>query len=173
VRILSNIRAMLDTLPSIPLFLVLEQAQKDLLKSLFEPYSCPLETVIFKQGEPANYLYIIINGSVAIHYKPYDGPSLVLTHLRSGDVFGWSAVVGSALYTSSIVSESKMDSVRIQKDKLHALILDHPETGKIIIARLADIVSSRLKNAHEQVQSILRTDQTNNRSARDDQGFNE
>jgi CRP-like cAMP-binding protein len=151
---------MLDTLPSIPLFLVLEHGQKEILRTLFEPYNCPLETVIFKQGEPANYLYIIINGKVAIHYKPYDGSSIILTHLHSGDAFGWSAVVGSAFYTSSIISESQVESVRIKKGDLQTLILNHPEIGKIIIDRLADIVSSRLKNAHAQVQSILNTDQT-------------
>ena len=151
---------MLDTLPSIPLFLDLEPAQIELLKTLFEQYACPPEKMIFKQGDPASFLYILIKGEVAIHYKPYDGPPITLTRLRSGDVFGWSAVLGNPHYTSSIVSESNIEAVRIKGNDLRKLIQDHSETGKIIIDRLATIVSSRWKNAHAQVQSILNSDQT-------------
>lgn len=152
---------MLDTLPLIPLFLDFEPAQIDLLKALFEQFNCPLETVIFNQGDPAKYVYILIKGEVAIHYKPYDGSSITLTRLHSGDVFGWSAVVGSTYYTSSIVSESMIESLRIKRNDLRTLIQNHPEIGKIIIDRLANIVSPRWKNAHAQVQSILNSDQTN------------
>jgi CRP-like cAMP-binding protein len=149
---------MLETLPSIPLFMDLEPAQIDLLKTLFEPYHSQPDTVIFKQGEPANFLYILIKGTVAIHYKPYDGSSIILTRLRDGDVFGWSAVVGSGNYTSSILSETAIESVRIKGNNLQSLIRRQPETGKILVDRLANIVSSRWKNAHAQAQSILNSD---------------
>lgn len=146
---------MLDILPIIPLFLDLEPVQMDLLKVLFEQYQCPPDSVIFKQGDPASHLYILIQGEVAIHYKPYDGPSIILTRLHSGDVFGWSAAVGSADYTSSVLSESRIESVRIKGNDLRSLIHKHPETGNILIDRLANIVSTRWKNTHAQVQSIL------------------
>ena len=95
---------MLEILPSIPLFQELEPAQIELLKPLFEKFSCAPDVVIFEQGSPANYLYLLIKGEVAIRYKPYDGPPITLTRLRAGDVFGWSAVIGSPNYTSSIIS---------------------------------------------------------------------
>jgi len=39
------------------------------------------------------------------------------------------------------------------------LVREHPETGKIIMDHLASVVSSRWKNAHSQVQSLLNSDQ--------------
>lgn len=149
---------MLDSLPSIPLFLNLEPAQINLLKALFEEYTCTSETVIFKQGDPASYLYILLKGEVTIHYKPYDGPPITLTRLHSGDVFGWSAVLGNPYYTSNIESTSSIEALRIKGSDLRKLIQVHTETGKIIVDRLANIVSSRLKNARVQVQSILNSD---------------
>jgi CRP-like cAMP-binding protein len=151
---------MLETLPSIPLFHELEPAQIGLLKPLFEGYSCAPETVIFEQGSPAKYLYLLIKGEVSIRYKPYDGPPITLTRLRGGDVFGWSAVIGSPNYTSSIISETQIECVRIKDVDLRMLIRKYPETGKIIIDRLALVVSSRWKNAHAQVQSLLNFDKT-------------
>lgn len=150
---------MLESLPYIPLFQDLDPAQIDLLKPLFEQFSCPADTVIFEQGAPATYLYLLIKGEIAIRYKPYDGPPITLTHLRDGDVFGWSAVVGSTRYTSSIVSESQVEAIRIRGSHLLKLFSDAPETGRIIIDRLVRVVSPRWNNAHEQVQSLLNSDQ--------------
>ncbi len=85
---------MLESLTHIPLFEDLASDQLALLEPLFESYKCPPDTTIFEQGDLAEYLYLILEGSVSIRYKPYDGPPIKVTHLREGNVFGWSAVVG-------------------------------------------------------------------------------
>jgi CRP/FNR family cyclic AMP-dependent transcriptional regulator len=149
---------MIEPLSYIPLFQDLDPAQIALLKPLFEQFTCPANTVIFEQGTPATYLYVLIKGEVAIRYKPYDGPTITLTRLHDGDVFGWSAVVGSPDYTSSIVSETQIDAIRIRGSRLLKLFNDAPETGKIVMDRLARVVSSRWKNADAQVQSLLNSD---------------
>jgi CRP-like cAMP-binding protein len=150
---------MIESLPYIPLFQDLDPAQTALLKPLFEQYTCPADTVIFEQGAPATYLYLLIKGGVAIRYKPYDSPPITLTRLRDGDVFGWSAVVGSPHYTSSIISESEIEAIRIRGSHLLKLFNDAPETGKVVMDRLARVVSSRWKNAQAQVQSLLNSNQ--------------
>ena len=146
---------MLDILPNIPLFENLDPAQIALLKPLFEQFIRPANTTIFEQGETASYLYLLIKGEVIIRFKPYDTPPITLTRLRAGDVFGWSAVLGSTHYTSSLVSETEIETIRIRGSHLLALVRDHPETGKIIMDRLANVVSSRWKNARTQVQALL------------------
>src|SRR6266545_2135324 len=91
---------MLESLTHIPLFEDLASDQLALLEPLFEYYKCPPATTVFEQGDLAEYLYLILGGSASIHYKPYDGPPIKITQLPEGSVFGWSAVVGSAYYTS-------------------------------------------------------------------------
>jgi CRP-like cAMP-binding protein len=150
---------MIETLPNILLFEGLDPAQVAMLKSLFEPFNCLGDAVILEQGTPAVYLYLLIKGEVVIRYKPYDGPVITLTHLRDGDVFGWSAVVGSLYYTSSIISETEIEAIRIRGSHLLKLFNDAPETGKVVMDRLARVVSPRWGNAHAQVQSLLNSDQ--------------
>ncbi len=150
---------MIETLPAIPLFQDLDPAQIALLKSLFESFTCLPDMMIFEQGTPAIYLYLLIKGEVSIRYKPYDGPVITLTRLRDGDVFGWSAVVGSPQYTSSIISETPIEAIRIRGNNLLKLSTDSPETGKVIMDRLARVVSPRWKNAEEQVHVLLGSDQ--------------
>ena len=154
---------MLDALPNIPLFENLNAAQIALLQPLFEKFICPADTTIFEQGEPATYLYMLIKGDVLIRFKPYDTPPITLTRLRAGDVFGWSAVLGSTHYTSSLVSETPVETIRIRGSHLLMLVREHPETGTIIMDRFANVVSSRWKNARMQVQSLLNSINQNKR----------
>ena len=155
---LSTMLLMLDTLLCIPLFHDLEVEQVMMLKPLFEKVNYPPETAIITQGATAVYLHLIIKGGVAIYYKPYDGPALILTRLHEGDVFGWSAVVGSHFYTSSIISEIYTETIRIKGSDLLTLIKEHPKTGRDILNRLARSVSPRWENAHEQVELLLNSE---------------
>jgi CRP-like cAMP-binding protein len=146
---------MLETIPTIPLFQDLGVEQLSLLKPLFERYSCPADTIVFEQGDPAVFLYLILQGKMAIRYKPYDSPPIILTHLNAGDAFGWSAVVGRSTYTSTLICEARLEAIRINGADLRKLCIQQPETGKIVLDRLARLVSKRWKDARKQVKYIL------------------
>src|SRR5271157_1491715 len=146
---------MLDVVKRIPLLQDLSDEQLELLAPLFEVFTCPANHPIFEQNEQATYLYLLINGTVALHYTPYDGSRMILTHLRAGDAFGWSAVVGGQIYTSGIFSETEVEAVRIRGIDLRKLCREHPRSGSIILERLAEAVSGRWKDSRKQVQDIL------------------
>ena len=129
--------------------------QYDLLFPLFEPITVPSGTVIFKQGDEAACLYIILQGRVAIEYKPYDGPKITLTHLHAGDIFGWSSVLGNQAYTSDAISTTQVESLRIRGADLKRLYVDHPNDCRSILEKLAEAVSPRWINAKHQIQNML------------------
>ncbi len=149
---------MLDVLPVIPLFEGFSPQQISMLTAMFDGFSCLVNTVIFEQGAPPDYLYLILKGRVSIVYKPYDAPQITITRLKEGDIFGWSAVIGGKKYTSSAISETDLESIRIRRRELLSLIANDPETGRIVIDRLALNVSPRWKNAHKQIQQFLQTE---------------
>ena len=127
----------------------------NLLQPLFEPYSCGAGTSVIEQGTPADYLYLVLEGKAEVSFKPYDGIPITVSHVGKDGLFGWSAVVGSKTYTSSVRAIDRLKTLRIRGSELRKLCLDHPDAGKEILERLATVVSSRWENAHEQVKSIL------------------
>jgi CRP-like cAMP-binding protein len=127
----------------------------DLLEPLFEPYRCAAGTIILQQGKPANYLYLIVSGSAEVSYKPYDGNPITVAHVEKGGLFGWSALVGSENYTSSTIAIEPLEAVRVRGSDLRKFCVEYPEAGKDLLERLANSVSSRWKDANEQVRSIL------------------
>lgn len=133
----------------------LNEDQIELLRPLFEKLSCQPGTVIFQQGDRAEFLYLLIDGKIDVSFKPYDGSAITISHVGKGHLFGWSAVVGSETYTSSATAIEPVDAYRVRGSDLRRFCREHPETGKEILEHLADDVSFRWKDAHRQVQSIL------------------
>ena len=129
--------------------------QYDLLAALFEPLDLPARTAIFKQGERAVYMYLLLDGEIRLQYKPYDGPSITLTQLHTGDVLGWSAVVGNEAYTSDAIGMTPVRLLRARGDTLRRLCVEYPTAGRSILEKLAKAVSPRWVNAQRQIQSVL------------------
>lgn len=139
----------------VPTFKDMNEEYVTLLRPLFEQYSCRSGAIVIQQGENADYLYLVINGKVEVSFKPYDGVPITVSHVGKDGLFGWSAVVGSGIYTSSVTAIEDLETFRIHGNELRRLCMEHPEAGREILERLANAVSSRWKNAHEQVKSIL------------------
>ena len=146
---------MFKALDSVPLFKDLDNDILQLLEPLFEPYSCTAEMAIFEQGDPAHYLYLVLEGTVEMRYKPYDGPPITITNLPQGSIIGWSAVVGNATYTSGAVCKENCQAIRMSKRDLHKLCAKEPDAGRIILDLLAESVSSRWHDAKSQIQGLL------------------
>ena len=113
------------------------------------------DQVIFEQGSPADFLYILLSGEVAIHFKPYDGPPLTVARIEPGGVFGWSAALRRDVYTSGAFSMQESLAYRIHGKNLSVICNQYPETGKILLERLADVIAERLRSTHTQVLGIL------------------
>jgi CRP-like cAMP-binding protein len=139
----------------VAIFQELDENQIDLLRPLFEPFSCQVGTVILAQGAPADSLYLVISGAVEMSYKPYDGHPITVSHVEKGGLFGWSAVIGSEQYTSSAIAIEDVEAFRVRGNDLRRFCLEHPEAGTDILERLADGVAFRWKNAREQIKSLI------------------
>ena len=139
----------------IAIFNDLDKKYMDMLQPLFETFSCRAGAVVLRQGTPAEHIYVIVKGKVEVSYKPYDGTSITVSLLEKDGLFGWSAVVGSSEYTSSATAIEDLEALRIRGSDLRKFCNEHPEAGRDILERLANVVSSRWKDAHEQVKSML------------------
>lgn len=139
----------------LPIFDNLREENFRALEPLLETISCPAGDFVIRQDSPAEYLYIILSGKVQISFKPYDGMPITISHVESGGLFGWSALIGSEKYTSSVIAIEPLEAVRIRGDELRKLTRENPEAGQEILNSLADAISTRWKDAREQVKLML------------------
>jgi len=132
-----------DDLDRNPLFRGFSPQELDLLRPLFIPCEYHSGTVLFEQGDPAEFFYIVTAGEVAIQFKPEDDQAIILTHIRPGGIVGWSAVIGRSRYTSAAFCTKFTRLLRVSGADLQALGTDHPETCNRFIDRLAEVVAQR------------------------------
>lgn len=139
----------------LPLFQGMSLSQLEVLRPIFVDFECYEGTVLFEQGELAEYLYLVVSGEAEIQYKPEDGPIITVARVRPGGLAGWSSLIGRRLYTSAVVCSQDSQLLRVRGADLQNLCQEHPETGVLLLERLADVVAERLRNTHPQVLSLL------------------
>jgi len=129
--------------------------QLEQMQALFLPCQEGEGSVLFFQGALADHFYILVTGEVGIRYKPEDGPEICVTRVRGEGGGGWSAVLGNQTYSSSAVCETGCEMLQVDSSDLHDFYVTHPETGRIILERLAELIAERLRNTHHEVISLL------------------
>ena len=116
------------------------------------------DTVLFEKGEEAESLYILEQGTLNLVIK--NGGSLIYGLTEPGEVFGWSSLVESGLYTASGVCATDTKVVKIEREKLERVFDRHPEVGFRVLKRLAGVISQRLSNAYRDLLSARGQDTT-------------
>jgi len=152
-----------DIFKKLTFFQGLSTAHLDSLRPFFELCDCPPGMVIFAQGSPAIYLYIVVAGEVLVEFKPYDAPPMVIARVKPGGIFGWSAALGNQAYTSGAISTTFTQVLRVQGEDLRTLCEKNQDIADIILRRLADVIAER-HNVHPQVMAILETGLRNGKS---------
>lgn len=136
-------------------FTGLSAAEIQLLAPFLTPQTWVAGTVVFEQGDLAEFLYLVVSGELTIRYKPDDGPIMNLTRIQPGGIFGWSAAIGNPAYTSGAVCALDSEVLCIRGADLRMLCEKHPELGEVILNRLSAIIAERQRSQQGRVNSML------------------
>ncbi len=131
-------------------YTVMEKITDTCTEELFDK-----DTVIFKGGEPARYLYILDEGNINLVIEK--GASFTFSLTEHGTVFGWSSMAESGFYTSSAVCATDSKLIKLDSKELDKIYKQHPEVGVTILRRLMDVFSDRLLSSYQAHLHLLTT----------------
>ncbi|MEA3350295.1 MAG: cyclic nucleotide-binding domain-containing protein [Chloroflexota bacterium] len=132
----------------------LTPSQLSIIDPLFSLCICKKNEAVFIQGDEADYLYIVIDGSVDIRYKPHDGETITVAHIEKEGVFGWSAAFGNGDYTSGAVCMADTKLLCVHGNTMKEFHKKHPKTSILVLNRLAKVIVKRLKRSHTHAQVV-------------------
>ena len=89
-------------------------------------YQIGVHNLIFKEGDPADHLYLVQQGEV-ICLKLVKDRLLPVHVARQGDVIGESAMIENTPYTYSAISRSNVQLVKIPRSKFKEVLSFAPK----------------------------------------------
>jgi CRP-like cAMP-binding protein len=141
---------MLDTIQESELFKGVSQRIMSEIGKSSEEMTYKKDSIIFNAEDEAQYIYELVEGSVDILMLEKD--VVHLTASRTGQIFGWSALVEPFVYTASARCASNAKVIRLSKYSIENAIKRHPEEGLAILQHLAGIISKRLRKAYKYIE---------------------
>ena len=139
----------LDLLAGFPLFKDISPAVLGKIAMLSEELNFTEGQNVFREGEKADKLHFLIKGSIALRVNIMSRPESVTVSFvaKSYECFGWSGLVEPHYYTASAYCEEPSQVLTIAGKELLKNLSDNPEAGFMVMHRVAEMISYRLRNS--------------------------
>ncbi|HOA74771.1 MAG TPA: cyclic nucleotide-binding domain-containing protein [Phycisphaerae bacterium] len=110
--------------------------------------------VLFREGEDARYLHIVVEGEVDIQYVLGDGSHQTVDTVVAGDPLVWSSLVPPHQTHSMGVARTAVKLVAIDAARLRELMQANPALGYQVMSTLAGAIAHRLHGARLQIAAM-------------------
>ncbi len=138
-----------DLLRRIPLFANLEPSKLKLLAFTSERLKFGSGRTLFKQGEPGDAAYIIIDGEAGVDIASPQG-AIRVANLGRNDFVGEIAILCDVPRTATVTANSDLETLKISKDLFFRLITEFPQMAIEIMRELAhrlEVTNAKLREA--------------------------
>jgi CRP-like cAMP-binding protein len=110
-------------------------------------------TVLFRDGEPADFAYLLESGRVRL-FKQVGAMERSLRVVRAGDLFGESALKPGASRRSTAVALDDCTAVAVDHATFEEVLTLHPAVGSSVLQQLL----GRLRDAEDQIEILMMRD---------------
>jgi CRP/FNR family cyclic AMP-dependent transcriptional regulator len=114
----------------------------------FEP-----DQLIFRQGDPSSFFYLILSGKVALQI-PIVGRVITIQTVGEGEELGWSSLLDQVNKQFQARCVEPVRALAFDGPRVIAACEDDHEFGFIILRKVLGVVAERLRNTRLQVVDI-------------------
>lgn len=134
----------------VSLFSGLSEEEISEIASYVETKSYRKKDQFFSEGDPSNWLYILISGKVKITKLSHDGKEIIIELISPYDFFGGFAVLKGFPYPANAVAMEDSSVLLISRRKLLAIIERFPNLMFDMTANLGE----RVREFHDTLKNI-------------------
>jgi CRP-like cAMP-binding protein len=145
-----------DFLARVILFQDLDADALSNLGPLLIPKRLSAGSIVFRELDASDALYIVEQGSVVVSKHVRDDVDIVLTRFRAGDFFGEMGLfdAGPRSATAQVEIDSKL--WQLSRKVFQDIFSLHPEIAAKICYRLVTVFIERLRATNEQAREAIR-----------------
>lgn len=137
-------------LRKVSLFSTLTDSEQKEIAPYFTAESFKKREVIFSEGDPSDWLFIVTKGKVKITKLSLDGKEIILEIIPALDFFGGIAVLKGFPYPANAVAMEDTDLLKISRHSLMTILDRFPNLMYCMALQLGE----RMKGSHESLKNI-------------------
>ena len=141
-------------LDQIPLFASLPPEALARLEGHTRQRQVARNTLLMTAGEPAEAVYLILNGTVKVFLSDADGKEVTLALLTTGDYVGEMALIDEQPRSASVMTTEDSTLCSLSKSGFNKCLADHPEIARHLMRELIQ----RLRDADRKISSLALLD---------------
>lgn len=144
-----------QTLRQVPLFAGVAPAKLKLLAFASDRVSYRPGEILFRQGDPGDAAYVILEGKADI-LADASGGQIKIAELSDNAIVGEIAILCDVSRTATVKAAGPLEALRIRKDDFLKLLADYPDMMFEILRSLAQRLTrttSELTEARAQIKS--------------------
>jgi len=141
--------ATMKTIGSVDLFQELPKERLKAIAKLAKEVKFSRGELLFNEGTRAEKLYVLLEGRIALRIQLSSRPTSVTVAIIENEhhSLGWSGMVHPHYYTASALCERDCKLLAIPSSELLDLLKQEPESGFIVMSRIAQVIADRLRNS--------------------------
>ncbi len=134
----------------VPLFAPLNEAEREALANALQ--ACPFvaDDLLFRQGEPADSLYVLASGHLLVFHEDANGERRVLAELNAPSYFGERGLLLGQPRGATIVATRDSLCYRLDKIGFDAILRGRPE----IVEDLSNVLVQRQAENDARLQAL-------------------
>lgn len=134
----------------IPLFEVLNEAQREVLAEKLMSRRMLKGQPVFLQGDPGDEMYLLLEGRIRICCESLSGREITLCFLKDGGFFGEMALLDGEPRSATAFAETPGHLLVLRRSDFQKFLTEVPEAGISLLAFL----SGRLRQANMKIQDL-------------------
>jgi CRP/FNR family cyclic AMP-dependent transcriptional regulator len=144
-----------DLLRSLPIFAALSPDELGKIAELCESKSWESGEYIFREGEPGNRLFIIVEGGVRISREIPGAGEEALAVLKRGALFGEMAVFDKSERSTDAISHGGTTALTISRSEFEMLLEFNRDLAYKVLWSVVRMLSGRLRSTNDSLRSFL------------------
>jgi SulP family sulfate permease len=125
------------------------------LLAYLERHSVPEGTVLIRQGDPPDDLFVLESGRLRVEMITSEGMRMRLRTVRSGVVVGEIALYTGVPRTADVVAETPSVVLQLSRSSIERMEAEEPETAASLHRWLATMLAERLTDSQRAFSALL------------------
>jgi tetratricopeptide (TPR) repeat protein len=117
-----------------PLFSEFDREELTQILAVTELHQLPLGSIVFRQGDPGDSIFVVVEGQVTLTVGGIDGTPVAIETITDGGCFGEVSALSRVPRNVTATTAAPTELLELSRDYLEAVAIAHPRVWQVLEA---------------------------------------